>query len=461
MANNSLTTILVLIGLVTLSSAFYDSNSKVVKLTSGNFRDLVINSKDVWFIEFYAPWCGHCKNLAPEWEKLGGALDGIIKIGAVDMTTDQDAGSAYGIKGFPTLKFFGANKNSPIDYQGARSANEMLTFAFDQAKNAAQSRLGGGFGGSTGGHNTGGGQQAGGQCGGGGQQAGGQQAGGQCGGGGGQQGGPGSSDSKDVIVLTDQNFDELLGKSEELWIVEFYAPWCGHCKNLEPQWNKAASDLKGQVNVAKVDCTQNAALAQRFGVNSYPQIKLFPSGPKNDNLKEDFSGNRDAAAITNWALEKKGQYKQATKVEQINNQALFDQYCTNLRGICFVAFLPHIFDSSAVERNNYIQIFKDLAQAHRSDPVTFVWAQGGDYYSFEESLALGSGYPALVGLSINKMKYATLAGSFNAKNIGSFVTSLIAGKQPLFNLREAPKINDVNQWDGKDAQPQQVESIDL
>jgi len=331
-----------------------------------------------------------------------------------------------------------------------------LTFAFDQAKNAAQSRLGGG-GGSTGGQNTGGGQQAGGsQCGGG-QQAGGS----QCGGGGGQQGGAGSSDSKDVIVLTDSNFNELLGNSEELWIVEFYAPWCGHCKNLEPQWNKAASDLKGEVRLAKLDATANPGIAGRFGVNSYPQIKLFPSGPKSDNLVEDYSGARDASSITSWALEKKAQYKQPAKVVQLVDQGVFDKYCTNLKGVCFIAFLPHIYDSDAKERNNNIEILKDLAKAHRADPVTFLWAQGGDYYSLEESLALGSGYPALVAISVNKMKYAPLTGSFSQKNAETFIKTLIAGKLSLFNLREAPKIGTVNTWDGKDGQPPQYEGIEL
>jgi len=448
MAKSFLATMIVLIGLISLTSALYSPNSKVVKLTSSNFRDLVINSKDVWFIEFYAPWCGHCKNLAPEWEKLANALDGIIKVGAVDMTTDQDAGASYGIRGFPTLKFFGANKNSPVDYQGARSANEMVNFAFENAKKAAESRLGGG--GSHGGFNSGG--NAGGSCGGPGPSAG----QGSCGGG--QQQGGGSSNDKDVVVLTDSNFNELLGKSEDLWIVEFYAPWCGHCKNLEPQWNKAAGDLKGEVKVAKIDATANPTIAGRFGINSYPQIKLFPSGAKSDNLLEDYQGPRDAASITSWALEKKAQYKQAIKVVQLTNQELFDKYCTNLRGICFVGFLPHIYDSSAVERNNYIQIFSDLAKSHRSDPVTFSWAQGGDYYALEESLGLGSGYPAFVGLSVNKMKYAPLTGSFSQKNIELFVKSLITGKQPLFNLREAPKINKVNEWDGKDSQPQYTSS---
>jgi len=454
MARTSPALLFVFLGLLTITSALYSSNSKVVKLTSSNFKDLVINSKEVWFVEFYAPWCGHCKNLAPEWEKLAAAMEGIVRVGAVDMTTDQDAGAAYGIRGFPTLKFFGENKNSPAEYQGARSANEMMSFAFDNAKKAAESRLrggsSGGYSGNAGGF--GGNANAGGSCGGPGPSP--NQGQGNCGGGGQGAGGPGSSDDKDVVVLTDANFNEIVGTSEDLWIVEFYAPWCGHCKNLEPQWNKAASDLKGEVKLAKVDATQNPSLAGRFSVNSYPQIKLFPSGPKSDNLIEDYSGARDAGSITSWALEKKAQFKQPSKVLQLVNQDTFDTYCTNIRGICFIGFLPHIYDSSVSERNNYIQIFKDLAKAHRADPVTFIWAQGGDYFGLEESLALGSGYPAFVGLSVNKMKYAPMTGSFNQKNIESFVKSLIGGKQSLFNLREAPKISSVQGWDGQDAQPQ-------
>lgn len=73
-------------------------------------------------IEFFAPWCGHCKALAPEYEKAAKALEGIIHVGAVDMDANPSVGSPYGVKGFPTLKFFGDNKSSPVDYNGERTA---------------------------------------------------------------------------------------------------------------------------------------------------------------------------------------------------------------------------------------------------------------------------------------------------------------------------------------------------
>lgn len=81
--------VLVLVASI-LGSAFamYGANSKVVKLDKNNFKTLVLGSKDTWLVEFYAPWCGHCKSLAPEWEKAAKALEGFVKVGAVDMTTD-------------------------------------------------------------------------------------------------------------------------------------------------------------------------------------------------------------------------------------------------------------------------------------------------------------------------------------------------------------------------------------
>lgn len=120
-------TLLSLLLLFPSSSAIYSSSSPVVALTVSSFPTSVLSSNSFWFVEFYAPWCGHCQRLAPEFEKLAKAFDGIVNIGAVDMTVHGEVGSKYGIQGYPTLKFFGEDKNTPIDYNGGRSASDMVS----------------------------------------------------------------------------------------------------------------------------------------------------------------------------------------------------------------------------------------------------------------------------------------------------------------------------------------------
>lgn len=71
-----------------------------------------------------------------------------------------------------------------------------------------------------------------------------------------------------VLILTDSNFDEALVRYEFI-LVKFYAPWCGHCKKLAPEYAKAAKALKNAdpaVALAKVDATQNQEIAQRFSI---------------------------------------------------------------------------------------------------------------------------------------------------------------------------------------------------
>lgn len=85
------------------------------------------------------------------------------------------------------------------------------------------------------------------------------------------------------MVLTEENFPELVEKSQEAWFIEFYAPWCGHCKNLTPTWKKLATALKGKVNVGKVDATENRELGSKFDVRGYPTLKFFPAGTYNED----------------------------------------------------------------------------------------------------------------------------------------------------------------------------------
>jgi len=86
-----------------------------------------------------------------------------------------------------------------------------------------------------------------------------------------------------VVELTDQTFEHLTqastGATTGAWFVKFYAPWCGHCRRLEPLWEELAKELEEHgVICAKVDGSENRNLMNRFQVRGYPHMKLFHKG---------------------------------------------------------------------------------------------------------------------------------------------------------------------------------------
>lgn len=99
-------------------------------------------------------------------------------MGSVDADAHRDLGGRFGVKGFPTIKIFAKNKKSPIDYSGPRNAQGFIDAAFKELRNVVNSRVGGGSSGGS----SGGGSKSGGS----------------------------GFESKDVVEVTDANFDEVV-----------------------------------------------------------------------------------------------------------------------------------------------------------------------------------------------------------------------------------------------------------
>jgi len=99
----------------------------------------------------------------------------------------------------------------------------------------------------------------------------------------------------DVLELTGENFDSAI-KDNPLILVEFYAPWCGHCKNLAPEYEKAATAVKGDgIILAKLDGSKERELIQKFAVKGFPTLYFF----KNGNPRS-YNGPRNADGIAAW-----------------------------------------------------------------------------------------------------------------------------------------------------------------
>lgn len=414
--------------LISGSFALY-ANTDVVELTPGSFEKLVIKGNEVWMVEFFAPWCGHCKQLVPEYKKAATAMKGIAKFGSVDCdaASNKQLCSKMKVQGFPTLKMFASSKVA-TDYHGQRTSQGLVDGVLAEIKNVIAKRTGkkpssGGSGGSKGPDNSGDSSETGG--------------------------------GKFVHTLTTSNFEEKVLQSTEPWLVEFYAPWCGHCKSLAPAWAQAASRLNGKVNMGAVDATKEQGLGQKFGVRGYPTIKFFPGGAKTESSAEDYDGGRDAAAIEAWALDKSSASLPAPEVFELTDQKLFDSECKT-KPVCVLAFLPHLLDCQADCRNKHIEMLTTQADTFKKQGWGWLWIEGATRGDFESVLGVGGfGYPALVAVSHKKAVYIQLRGSFGQEGVKEFLFELSIGRGSAipFKTEALPKLQKLMPWDGKDADP--------
>jgi len=248
------------------AAAKVDIEDGLAKLTVDTFDAHV--GQGVHFIKFFAPWCGHCQRMAPAWDQLAKALedDDHVSIGRVDCTLDRDLCSTHGVRGYPTLLLF-VNGMKDEKYQGGREFQELFAYASKQGEKHANAKLNA--------------KEIVPQL------------------GGDREFAPVPAEpeldiqvkepKQSVLVLGEDNFDAAV--ADALVFVKFYAPWCGHCRNMAPTWEELANKYSSQsgVKIAKVDCTEERGLCSRHSVNGYPTLLLFNAGIKIAEFEESRS----------------------------------------------------------------------------------------------------------------------------------------------------------------------------
>jgi protein disulfide isomerase family A protein 3 len=116
-----------------------DSDSAVIAANQDNLDD-IINASDYSMVEFYAPWCGHCKSLKPQYSRVAAHFkeDSSVSIVAFDATASTIP-VQYKVEGYPTLYFVSKQNKTPVPYEGAREAKAMIDFIEAQKKNSGSS----------------------------------------------------------------------------------------------------------------------------------------------------------------------------------------------------------------------------------------------------------------------------------------------------------------------------------
>lgn len=139
-------------------------------------------------------------------------------------------------------------------------------------------------------------------------------------------------DESDVHVLTDANYNDFMAHNKMV-LVEFYAPWCGHCKRLLPEWAKAATMLKeagSTVKLAKVDATVERNVAGSFSIQGYPTLMFLREG-----YNIPFEGERKADSIVQW-VEKKS----AAPSTLLSSKDEISNVANAKSGIRVIGYLP-------------------------------------------------------------------------------------------------------------------------
>jgi len=241
--------------------AWSDEVSNVIHLTDETFKPLLKKTKHV-LVMFYAPWCGHCKNAKPHY--AGAAAEFTdnqeVELAAVDCTIHSSVCSTFEVRGYPTFKYFNYFNKEKKDYEGGRTKKDFISFMSDPLSLTA-----------------------------------------------GKPPPPPTAEDEWKAVegslflkhLNTAEFDEFLQYKDMPVLIMFYAPWCGHCKRMKPDYAAAAKQLtEDQIPhvLATVDATLEPDLAKKFDVQGYPTLKLFRKG----EMMEDYNGGRKKDDIINY-----------------------------------------------------------------------------------------------------------------------------------------------------------------
>lgn len=257
-----------------------------------------------------------------------------------------------------------------------------------------------------------------------------------------------------VQVLTDSNFDSKVLDSDDVWLVNFYAPWCPHCKNLKPIYEEASRAIRKEgiknVKLGAIDASEYQSYAQKYGIRGFPTLKYFPAGPKTENDAKEYNDDRSASGILNWA--KSQEIKPPPEVIQMTSEKALKTNCDGAQ-LCVISVLPQLFDCQSECRNRYISRLKEVANTFRSKQWAYLWVEANAQPELEKALDIGGfGYPALAALNVRKMAYSLMRGAFSTEGITEFLKELSYGQGKSAPIKGAklPEISKTDSWDGKD-----------
>eukprot|EP01117_Protostelium_nocturnum_P020422 TRINITY_DN9175_c0_g1_i1.p1 TRINITY_DN9175_c0_g1~~TRINITY_DN9175_c0_g1_i1.p1 ORF type:complete len:440 (+),score=149.72 TRINITY_DN9175_c0_g1_i1:75-1322(+) len=388
----------------------YGKSSPVKELTSKNFAKEVINTEHVTVVEFYAPWCGHCKNLAPEYERLATKNKGIFKVAAINCDDEKSLCGQYDIKGFPTIKIFPSETvksgkqsvKKPSDYNGQRTASAIA--------NAVLSKV-----------------------------------------------------PSFVKTVTDQSLDGFIAESGSKALL------FTDKEKTAPLYKSLSIDFKGRIALAEVRSNQKQAV-EKYSVTKFPTLFLvkedgekvqYEGEIKHDKLHAFFSKyakpDTKASASSNEDEEKpaptpKPEFAWKTE-DEVKDQETFEKICHDTSKLCTIALLD-TQDTSKEEHAEQLALLSKLQEKNK-DLFKLVWIDGPKNWEYAEKLGMAYGYPALVTYHHKKSAKIPYVGKFDEEDLGEYFGGIRTGTR---RARPAPSFPSLPSAAGKKAEKKTQET---
>ncbi|KAF9289836.1 protein disulfide-isomerase precursor, partial [Mortierella alpina] len=268
------------------SEAIPETNDGPVKVVVGHTYEEIVENKDHdVLIEYYAPWCGFCKMLAPIYDEVGALYkDSNIVIAKIDATAnDLPKTLPFTIPGYPTIKFRKAGSTEYMDYSGERTTDSFVRFLKKNAINKVEVAYEPPMK---------------------------------------SEAVPETNDGP-VKVVVANTYEQIVEDKDKDVMIEFYAPWCGFCKMLAPVYEEVGKVYQGSnIVLAKMDATANdLPKALPFAVSGYPTIKFRKAG---STEYIDYNGERTKEGFMEFlsqnAVNKLGEVNNDTKKDAPEDQ---------------------------------------------------------------------------------------------------------------------------------------------
>lgn len=220
-----------------------------------------------------------------------------------------------------------------------------------------------------------------------------------------------------VVELTASNFDKLVLESSETWLVKFYAPWCGHCQSSAPAFTKAAKKLDGVGKLGVVNCDDHSTIAQRFGVQGFPTIKVFKGEGKKARRPSDYNAARTAKAFVDHV-----KYVMPSFVAHVKPSGADAFFKDDPK-------LPHVL--LFTDKTTTSPLYKGMS-ARFKGRIAFGEVRKSEAGKLLENYSVAT-YPSLISFKAaesNPEQATPFSGTMDPTSLDKFFESIATGKEP-------------------------------